>query len=109
MMTIEERLENMEREVGRQKRRTRWLLGAVLLVAGGLIVPGMFETTAIRARAQVARTATEIKATVINATEIKVRDFVLEDKNGEIRAMLLWTKMARTYRCMTKMARSVSG
>jgi len=28
-MTIEERLENMERELGRQKRRNRWLLGVV--------------------------------------------------------------------------------
>jgi hypothetical protein len=35
MMTIEERLENMERDLGRLKRRNRWLLGTILLVAGG--------------------------------------------------------------------------
>lgn len=30
-MTIEKRLENLERELGRAKRRGRWLLGAVRL------------------------------------------------------------------------------
>ena len=77
-MTIEERLENMERELGRVKRRNRWLLGAILLVAGGLIVPGMFETTAVRARAQGVKTAKEIRA----------NKFVLEDENGKRRAEL---------------------
>jgi len=43
-MTIEERLENMEREVGRQKRRNRWLLGAILVLLGGLVAAGVFKT-----------------------------------------------------------------
>ena len=60
-MSIEERFENMERELKRMKRRNRWLLGAILLVAGGLIVPGVFETTAVRARAQVAGKAKAIE------------------------------------------------
>jgi hypothetical protein len=77
-MTIEERLENMERELARLKRRNRWLLGAILLVAGGLIVPGMFETTAIRARAQAGGTAKEIRA----------KKFILEDEKGKVRTIL---------------------
>jgi len=77
-MTIEERLENMERALGRMKRRNRWLLGAILLLAGGLIVPAVFETTAFRARAQGAKTAKEIRA----------KAFVLEDENGKVRAGL---------------------
>ncbi len=77
-MTIEERLENMEREMGRVRRRNRWLLGTILVVVGGLIVPAVLETTAFRARAQVAGTAKQIRA----------NDFVLEDQNGETRAIL---------------------
>jgi len=78
-MTIEERLENMERELGRQKRRKRWLLGVILLVvAGSLIVPVLFETTAFRTRAQVKATAKEIRA----------RSFILEDEYGRRRAEL---------------------
>jgi len=77
-MTIKERLENVERELGRQKRRNRRLLGAIVLVAGGLIVPLVFETTAFRARAQVAGTAKEIRA----------RSLVIEDENGNGRAEL---------------------
>ena len=81
-MTIEERLENMERELGRVKRRNRWLLGAILLVAGGLIVSAVFETTAFRARAQGAGTA----------KEIRVNSLVLEDENGKLRALLAASK-----------------
>jgi len=75
-MTIEERLENMEREVGRVRRRNRWLLGAILLLAGGLIVP-----LAFRVQAQGAGAAKVIRA----------NKFVLEDKNGKERASLLVT------------------
>jgi len=77
-MTMEERLENMERELGRVKRRNHKLLGAILLVAGGLIVPAVFETTAFRARAQGAGTAKEIRA----------KSIVLEDESGKPRAVL---------------------
>jgi hypothetical protein len=81
-MTIEERLENMERELGRLKRRNRWLLGAILLVVGGLIIPAVFETTAFRARAEVAGTAKEIRA----------KKIVLEDENGKANIGLIVTK-----------------
>ena len=77
-MTIEERLENMEREMGRLNRHNRWLLGAILLAAGGLIVPGVLETTAFRARAQVGGTVKEIRA----------RSIVIEDENGKTRVEL---------------------
>ena len=77
-MTTEERLENMERELGRQKRCNRWLLGAILLVAGGLIIPVLFGITAFRTRAQATGTAREIRA----------RSFVLEDEYGKTRAWL---------------------
>ena len=77
-MTIEERLENMEQELGRVKRRNRWLLGAILLLAGGLVVPAVFEVTAFRARAQGSGTAKLIRANT----------FILEDENGKVRGML---------------------
>jgi len=81
-MTIEDRLENMERELGRVKRHNRWLLGTILLVAGGLIAPGMFETTAIRAQSQKPGTAKEIRA----------NNFIIEDEKGELRAALGMSK-----------------
>jgi hypothetical protein len=77
-MTIEDRLENMERELGRVKRHNRGLLGAILLLAGGLIVPGLFETTAIRAQSQKPGTVKEIRA----------NNFIIEDEKGEVRATL---------------------
>lgn len=69
-MTIEERLENMERELGHVKRRNRWLLGAVLLMAGGLVIPAVFKTTAFRARAQ--------------ETEISAYKFNILDNSGKV-------------------------
>jgi hypothetical protein len=66
-MIIEERLENMERELGRVKRRNRWLLGVIVLVAGGLIVPLVFETT---------------------AKDIRARSIYVEDEKGDTRAAL---------------------
>jgi hypothetical protein len=87
-MTIEERLENMEKEMGRQKRRYRWLLGAILLLAGGLIIPAVFETTAFRARAQATGLAKIIRA----------NGFILEDEDGNNRAVLY---MARNGPCLS--------
>ena len=77
-MTIEERLENMERELGCQKRCNRRLLGAMLLLAGGLIVAGAFKTTVTFAQAQGSGTAKEVRA----------NSFVLVDENGKGRAIL---------------------
>ena len=58
-MTIEERLEKLEKETGRLKRRNRWLLGAILFVVGSLIVPGVSKITAIGARSEEAGTAND--------------------------------------------------
>lgn len=77
-MTIEERLESMERELGRQKRRNRWLLGAILLVAGGLIAPVFLKTTPLQAQAQVAGAVKELRANKIS----------LVDETGKPRAAL---------------------
>ena len=77
-MSIEERLEDMEREVGRQKRRSRWLLGAILVLAGGLVAAGVFKTMIIPAQAQTAGTAKFIRA----------RSILVEDENGKLRASL---------------------
>jgi len=63
----------VSREVGRKKRRNRWLLGAIDLVAGGLIVPLVFETTAFRACAQGAGMFEEIHTTKL----------VLEDESDK--------------------------
>jgi hypothetical protein len=82
MMNIEDRLDRQEFDLKRLKRHNRWLLGAIVLVAGGLIVPLLFETTAFRARAQSGGTAKEIRA----------RSFILEDENGKSRAALLASK-----------------
>ena len=67
-MTIEERLENIERELGRQKRRNRWLLGAVLVIA----------VISIIALAQMAGTSKQIRA----------RSILIEDEKGQRRAWL---------------------
>ena len=77
-MTIEERLENMEREVGRQKRRNRWLLGAILVLLGGLVAAGVFKTMIPPVQAQVAGTA----------KQIRVRSIEIEDEKGALRAAL---------------------
>ena len=77
-MTIEERLENMERELGRIKRRNRWLLGAILLLVGGLVAAGAFKTMIAPAQTQGAGTAKEIRA----------RSIYVEDEKGDTRAAL---------------------
>ena len=66
----------------RLKRRNRWLLGAIFLVAGRLVAPKVFETTAIRVRAQGAGTSEQIRAL----------GFILEDEKGKPRAGLLVDK-----------------
>jgi len=77
-MTIEERLENMERELACVKRRNRWLLGAILVLLGGLVATGVFKTMITPVQAQGAGTVKEIRANKI----------VLEDENGTCRAAL---------------------
>ena len=77
-MTIEERLENMEREMGRQKRHNRWLLAVILLLVGGLVAAATFKTTVTLAQAQGEGTAAVIRA----------KAFVVEDESGKTSAGL---------------------
>jgi hypothetical protein len=65
-MTTEERLETLEKELAREKRRARWLLALVALVVG----VGVF----------CASTGT--------AKEIRASKFTLLDQNGKDRAIL---------------------
>jgi len=81
-MTIDERLENMEQELGHAKCRTRWLMGMVLLLTGVLVVPAVLDMTAFWVRAQGAGTVQEIRA----------NKFVLVDENGKPRAELAMDK-----------------
>jgi NAD(P)-dependent dehydrogenase (short-subunit alcohol dehydrogenase family) len=76
-MDAEERLEKLERELCVEKRRTRWLLAAVLvrLVGGGLA----WTWGTITATSQGAN----IGWKVIRATQ-----FILEDENEKLRAGL---------------------
>ena len=66
-MTTEERLEAIEQELARTKRRSRWLWGAVGLVVAVWII----GTVAFG-----------------GAKEIRASRFVLEDENGKDRAAL---------------------
>jgi len=81
-MTIEERLENMEQEMGRVKRRNRWLLGAILLLLGGFVFAGLSKTTVKPAQAQITGTP----------EEIRTKRILIEDENGNVRARLLAIK-----------------
>ena len=76
-MSIEERLEYIERELVCQKRRNRWLVFIVLLVALGAVIPAVLETTAFRAGAAAGA-----------GNEVRANAFILEDKNGKVRALL---------------------
>jgi hypothetical protein len=77
-MTIEERLENMERELGLVKRRNRWLLSAILVLLGGLVTTGVFKTMIAPVQAQGEGTVKEIRA----------KRIVLEDESGQTRTEL---------------------
>ena len=82
-MDTEERLEKLGRELLTEKRRTRWLLAAVLvgLVGGGLA----WTWWTITATSQGANVGPK----VIRATQ-----FILEDETGKLRAMLSANKDA---------------
>jgi len=78
-MTIEERLENMEREVGCVKRRNRWMLGAILVFLAGLVAAGVFKALVTPVQAQGAGVVKEVRA----------KAFVVEDEKGMPRALLV--------------------
>jgi hypothetical protein len=70
-MTTEQRLDALERELGRTKRVHRWLLAVI----GVIVVAGF---TALTVTGQEKRVATELRA----------RAFILEDANGKTAAVL---------------------
>jgi len=78
-MTTEERLENLERKLARAKRRNRWLLAAVLLGAGVVILAAAWIGTPEKVLAENAA-----KAAVV----IRANAFVVVDENGKARAEL---------------------
>lgn len=78
-MTAEERLERLEHQWTATRRRNRWLLVALLLTGGGLFLAWTLTKAAPTASAQ--RPAAVFKVVRANA-------FVLEDANGNPRALL---------------------
>jgi len=85
-MTTEERLTKVERELARVKRRSRWLLGGVLLAAGAWAALAGFKGSATAAA------RTEVEDRFQQAGEgfkvVRANRFVLEDEKGKNRAML---------------------
>jgi hypothetical protein len=78
-MTTEQRLENLEKELARVKRRSRWLLAMVLLGVGLVVLAAAWMGTAEKAVAGNAAKAPTI---------IRANAFIVEDENGKIRAAL---------------------
>jgi len=78
-MTTEERLEMLERELARTKKRTRWLLaGTILVLVGGIVLCGKSAGTS-EAQAQPAGGAVK---------EVRANEFIVVDENGKTRAAM---------------------
>jgi hypothetical protein len=80
-MTIEERLEVLERELGRAKHRNRWLLAAVGVAVAVLTLAWTWNKNTPAAQAQVAPPGAPGKV-------IRANEFILEDADGKTRAIL---------------------
>jgi hypothetical protein len=78
-MTAEERLEKLERELGRAKRRSRWLLAALGLGLGAFGLAWIFARAAPTLQAQVGAGAERV---------VHANRFVLEDAAGREVAVL---------------------
>lgn len=104
-MTIEQRLEQLEKELARTKRLVRWIPGITVLVC--LLVAGLFEPVATRLFAQQNQRPGAVKATAFILVDddgnIKAQlgmnpggpALTLNDSNGEVRAMLGVSDAAR--------------
>lgn len=79
LAAVEARLERLERQLGVETRRNRWLLAAMASVAVGAVLTWTVMTTTPTAQAQGAN---------INPKVIRATQFVLEDENGKSRAAL---------------------
>jgi hypothetical protein len=82
-MESEKRLEELERELFAEKRRTRWVLAAVLVGVVGVGLALTWGTIRPTAQTQGANSGPK----VIRATQ-----FILEDETGKDRAMLVVSK-----------------
>jgi hypothetical protein len=80
-MTIEERMEKLERELVQARHRNRWQLGALILVLAGL---GLTLARVWTKPAGIAHSQTDDATTKV----IHANGFVLEDVNGAVRARL---------------------
>ena len=80
-MTTEERLERLERELGRAKRHNRWLLAGVALCLGIVLIARASGPP--KAAAQPAGAASKV---------VHANGFVLEDRKGKTRAKLVMSK-----------------
>jgi hypothetical protein len=77
-MTVEERLESVERELAQQKRRCR-------RVVTGLIVANV---AGVLAWAIIGKTPIAFGQTAAEKKVIRANEFILEDENGKTRAQL---------------------
>ena len=79
-MTTDERLERLERALGRSRRFNLWLLAAMGLAAGAWLLAGAFHGE--QAWAQTTKPEND------SSGVIRAKGFVVEDENGKTRAML---------------------
>ncbi|MFH1023792.1 MAG: hypothetical protein V1809_10450 [Planctomycetota bacterium] len=79
-MTMEQRLENMERQLARMRRFNCWLLVAVGMVVGGWLALGVGDLRPSTAQAAEGDGKVE--------KVIRANKFVVEDENGKDRVML---------------------
>ncbi len=90
-MTVEERIERLERELAAAKRRNRWLMAAAVLAVVGLAWAGN-RITGI-AQAQEADTGPKV---------VRANQFILEDEKGRMRATLAVSKDTSALRLYDK-------
>ncbi|MFH1023284.1 MAG: hypothetical protein V1809_07820, partial [Planctomycetota bacterium] len=76
---MEQRLENMERQLGRMRRFNRWLLVVVGLAVGGWWLLGVGGLRPIISIAQAGEGGNK---------EIRANQFIVEDENGKTRIVL---------------------
>ena len=88
-MTTEERLAKLERELGRVKRRSRWLMAALVLGLGALVLvwalaggPPSAETPRWAEAPPITRFAE------LDVLEVRAQRLVLVDDEGKVRATL---------------------
>lgn len=90
-ITAEARIEKLEEQVARVRRFNRWLTGALALVAVAWVVAevlGLAVGGEGAGRASEAETTAEWAAGA-GVEEVRARQFILEDENGEPRAWLV--------------------